>query len=76
MAVDTQKIRYIIEFDAKHAERLQRVLTRTQRGVKAVDGSFRKASVGTTGLASNLSRLASRAALTIPIWLALRAAMM
>ena len=57
-------------------------LKNTQGSLKDVSGQFARTSVETAkakknfiGLGENLKRLAKRAALTIPIWLALRATM-
>lgn len=51
-------------------------IQKVDRSVKEVSQSFAEGSKNTVSLGQNIARLASRAALTIPLWLALRGAVM
>ena len=70
--MDTRTLRYIIEFDAKYAAKMERVLQRTRKATDAVDGSMRRASASSKNLSHSFTGLAKRAFLVIPVWLALR----
>ncbi len=72
MAADSKTLKYIIEFDATYSEKLANDLNKMKKAVADVDGSMSKTSVTSKTLSDNFSRLAGRALLTIPIWLALR----
>lgn len=76
MAADTQTLRYIIEFDAKYADKLKKSLADVKTQVKDVDGVFKKTSKSTDDFITSIGKLAYRAALTIPLWLAMRKVMM
>jgi len=59
--------------------RLQKFTETTKtnsKGIKSTSRSLKDMSNNTVSLAENMKRLASRAALTIPLWLALRGAVM
>jgi TP901 family phage tail tape measure protein len=64
MAISKERIEYLIQF--VHNRQQAREIIRT----------LDRMSVSSRGLMQNMGRLASRAALTIPIWLALRSAFM
>lgn len=72
MAIDVQTLKYIIEFDAKMEGNVKTALTslgiQTQKYKDIAD----RTTVASKSLAESLARLAGRAALTIPIWQALR----
>jgi len=68
----TATLRYVMEFDAKYAEKMNRVLRVVKGRVEGVDGSFKRASASSAQLNRGIRGLTSRALMTIPVWLALR----
>jgi len=76
MAANTQTLNYIIKFDAKGYAQFQQILGKMKTDMSGFDLSVKKMTTSTQGLGIDLAGLAARAAITIPIWLALRTAFM
>lgn len=80
---DGKTVKYIIEYVAQGAEDLEKKQRRLKNTMDEIDGTMKKAK-GTSkdlensnkSLASSFARLAIRAAVVAPIWLAIRSAMM
>ena len=73
---ETKTLRYIIQIDVTKAAAGERRLQRIRREVQAMDGTMKKTGASTKTLGQNFKVLIGRAVMVIPVWLALRGAMM
>jgi TP901 family phage tail tape measure protein len=71
---DTQTLKYIITYQVANEAEAKAKLTSLRGAVEGVEGSMKKMTIQSGGLADSIAKLTYRAALTIPVWLAMRQA--
>lgn len=73
MAVNEEKVRYIIEIDAKYADAARKSLSQlADEAGNKLPAKMKTASDASKSLGDQIAKAAQRALYTIPIWLALR----
>ncbi len=74
--MESKTLKYIIEFDAKHADKVTRQIKNIGGSMEKFGKQTEKTAKSTKGLASSMGGLMTRALLVIPVWMALRSVYM
>src|SRR3990167_4636190 len=76
MAGNLNTTKYIVSIEGQGAEQFIRKMKDAAKSQEDLQASFRKTSTASGGLVDCFTKLTYRAAITIPVWLALRSAFM